>query len=464
METTVAAKAKARPHAVVVPYPCSGNINPALQLAKLLYLQGVYVTFVNTEHNHRRVEATEGAEALRGRDDGFRFETIPDGLSDAERAVDDYGLSLSMAVSQRCAAPLRELIARLSRTAGVPLVTCVVPTFLMSFALDVARELGLESVLLFGCSAAALMGHTRLPELRDKGYFPIKDEAELETMIDWIPGMLPIKLGDISGFLRRADDPDNFGLRFNESETTNCAKAGAVVLNTFEDLEPVVLAALRVEYPCVYTIGPLGSLLRHHHADEGAIADSEFTGLSLWKQDTEVVAWLDTQEPGSVVYLNFGSHTVLTPEQTAEFAWGLAAAGYPFLWAVREGAALPPEFLSEVPEGRRRLTTWCPQERVLRHHAVGCFVTHNGWNSTCESIAAGGPMVCWPGFADQYTNSKYAYEVWWVGARLDDEVGREQVACRVREVMMRGEDSGVRASAEMWKAKGHRLMTSSACV
>ena len=166
--------ARARPHAVVVPYPCSGNINPALQLAKLLYLQGVYVTFVNTEHNHRRVEATEGAEALRGRDDGFRFETIPDGLSAAERGAHDYGLTLSMAVSSRCAAPLKELIARLNCTAGVPPVTCVVPTFLMSFALDVARELGLQSMVLWGCSAAALMGHTRLRELRDKGYFPIK--------------------------------------------------------------------------------------------------------------------------------------------------------------------------------------------------------------------------------------------------------------------------------------------------
>jgi hypothetical protein len=167
-----------RPHAVVVPYPCSGNINPALQLAKLLYLQGVYVTFVNTEHNHRRVEATEGAEALHGRE-GFRFETIPDGLSEAERGAHDYGLSLCMAVSRRCAAPLRELITRLNSTAGVPPVTCVVPTFLMSFALDVARELGLQSMVLWGCSAAALMGHMKLPELRDKGYFPVKGISRL---------------------------------------------------------------------------------------------------------------------------------------------------------------------------------------------------------------------------------------------------------------------------------------------
>ncbi|XP_051201764.1 UDP-glycosyltransferase 85A5-like [Lolium perenne] len=447
---------RARPHAVVVPYPCPGNINPALQLAKLLYQQGVYVTFVNTEHNHQRVAATEGAEALRGRD-GFRFETIPDGLSAEERGAHDYGLSLSMAVSQRCAAPLRELIARLNCTAGVPPVTCVVPTFMMSFALDVARELGLQSMSLWGCSAGALMGHMKLPELRDKGYFPVKDETELEAIIDWIPGMPPIKLGDISGFLRRTDDPDSFGLRFNESETRNLAKAGAVILNTFDELESDVLSALRAEYPHVYTIGPLGSLLRHHHINNDATA-GDSTSLNLWKKDTEFVPWLDAQEPNSVVYVNFGSHAVLTPEQMAEFAWGLATAGYPFLWAVRDSdvlAGLPPDFLSEV-SGRCRLTTWCAQEHVLRHRAVGCFLTHNGWNSTCESIAAGVPMVCWPGFADQYTNSKYACEVWRVGTRLDDEVRRKQVARRVREVMQ-GEN-GVRGSAEMWKAKGEEAV------
>ena len=53
----------------------------------------------------------------------------------------------------------------------------------------------------------------------------------------------------------------------------------------------------------------------------------------------------------------------------------------------------------------------------------------------CESVTAGVPMVCWPGFADQFTNYKYACEVWGVGVRLDEEVRREQVATHVGEVM-----------------------------
>uniref|UniRef100_A0A0E0ARA4 Glycosyltransferase n=1 Tax=Oryza glumipatula TaxID=40148 RepID=A0A0E0ARA4_9ORYZ len=163
----------ARPHAVVVPYPGSGNINPALQLAKLLHGHGVYITFVNTEHNHRRIVAAEGAGAVRGRD-GFRFEAIPDGMADADRDVGNYDLALSAATSNRCAAPLRELLARLDGGAGAPPVTCVVVTALISFALYVARELGLPTMVLWGSSAAALVTQMRTRELRERGYIPLK--------------------------------------------------------------------------------------------------------------------------------------------------------------------------------------------------------------------------------------------------------------------------------------------------
>ncbi|KAF8713009.1 hypothetical protein HU200_028799 [Digitaria exilis] len=459
-----------QPHAVVIPYPGSGNINPALQLSKLLRRHGVFITFVVTEHNLRRAEAAAAA-AARGTE-GFRIETIPDGMLDADRDAQDYDLGLSMATTHRCAAPLRELVARLRGGGGdgVPPVTCVLPTSLMSFALEVARELGVPSMVLWGSSAAALMGHMRLRELKERGYLPLKDESCLtnghleKTIINWIPGMPPISLGDVSSFVRTTD-ADDFGLWFNITEANNCKNAGALIINTFDALEPDVLAALRSEYPCVFTVGQLGTMLRRSHDDNDEDAGDSID-LSLWKQDTECLTWLDAQDPSSVVYVNFGSLTVLTAGELAEFAWGLAATGRPFLLVIREdlvvpvagggAAALPPEFLAETA-ARGRLATWCPQERVLRHRAVGCFVTHCGWNSACEGLAAGVPMVCWPVFADQFTICKYAWEVWGVGLRLDAEVRRGQVTGHVNEAM---ESEEIRRSAARWKmeaelAAGH---------
>jgi hypothetical protein len=45
---------------------------------------------------------------------------------------------------------------------------------LMSFALGVARELGIPSVMFWGSSAAALLGHMRLRELQERGYILFK--------------------------------------------------------------------------------------------------------------------------------------------------------------------------------------------------------------------------------------------------------------------------------------------------
>ena len=55
---------------------------------------------------------------------------------------------------------------------------------------------------------------------------------------------------------------------------------------------------------------------------------------------------------------------------------------------------------------------WVPQRDVLRHRAVGCFLTHAGWNSTLEAAVEGVPMVCWLFFGDHLINSRNVGAVW----------------------------------------------------
>jgi hypothetical protein len=164
----------------------------------------------------------------------------------------------------------------------------------------------------------------------------------------------------------------------------------------------------------------------------------------MWTEETGCVKWLDGQEPCSVIYVCFGSITVMSDEELLEFAWGLEASRQPFLWAIRpdllhgQSAVLPCDFLEKV-EGRSFFVSWAPQMRVLSHPSVGGFLTHSGWNSTLESICAGVPMISWPSFSEQLTNSRFVTEVWKIGLAINEIVKREHVEDMV-ERLMRGEE------------------------
>lgn len=95
---------------------------------------------------------------------------------------------------------------------------------------------------------------------------------------------------------------------------------------------------------------------------------------------------------------------------------------------------LPPEFLTET-ENRGMIASWCPQEQVLNHPAIAGFLTHSGWNSTIESIAAGVPVISWPFFAEQQTNCRYCCVEWGIGMEIDNDVKRDEVEGLVRELM-----------------------------
>ena len=159
---------------MLFPFPCSGHINPTLKLAELLHARGVHVTFVNTEHNHERLRRGAAAAGLRGRE-GFRFEAVPDGLSDEDRRGPDRTVRLYLSMRRSCVAPLVALARALAeRDDGVPPVTCVVLSGLVSFALDAAEAIGVPAFVLWGTSACGFVCTLRLRELRQRGYTPLK--------------------------------------------------------------------------------------------------------------------------------------------------------------------------------------------------------------------------------------------------------------------------------------------------
>jgi UDP-glucosyltransferase 73C len=114
----------------------------------------------------------------------------------------------------------------------------------------------------------------------------------------------------------------------------------------------------------------------------------------------------------SVVYVNFGSLTRKLPKPLFEVGHGLEDSGKPFLWVVKESEVAKPEVQDwlDALEARTAGRRWALQLTIMSHRAVGCFITHCGWNSLLESVTHGVLAVTWPHFSDQFLNERLAVQ------------------------------------------------------
>ncbi|CAL5062735.1 unnamed protein product [Urochloa decumbens] len=436
-------------HVLVFPVPAQGHLNSFLHFSTGLLRAGLHVTFLHTDHNLRRLGAAAAASPR------LRFLSVPDGLpDDVPRTVDSIP-RLVLSLTTTGAAAYRDLLASLRRGAaggataadGFPPVTCVVADGIMQFAWDIAEELGVPAIAFRTASAGSFLAFLSVPKLIELGELPFPDGGgDLDEPVHGVPGM--------ESFLRRRDLPSQCRsltethqdplLKAVVAATVHCRKARALILNTTASLEGPSLAHLVKEMRDVFAVGPL-----HAMSPAPAVA------TSLWRHDDRCMAWLDGKADKSVVYISLGSLTVISHEQFTEFLRGLIAAAYPVLWVLRpdmlgasQDAALQ-EALAAVGEDKALVVPWAPQRDVLRHRAVGCFLTHSGWNSTLEAVVEGVPMVCWPFFADQQINSRFVGAVWRNGLDMKDVCERGVVEKTVREAMESDEvRSSARAQAE----------------
>ncbi|PNX75851.1 cytokinin-O-glucosyltransferase, partial [Trifolium pratense] len=379
--------AEIKPHAVLVPFPSQGHINALFQLAKLLYLRGFHITFVNTEYNHKRWLKSRDSNSL----DGFNFETIPDGLTPLEGNGDvtQDVVSLCQSIRKNFLHPFGELLTKLhdSAVAGVtPPVTCLVSDCFMPFAIQAAEEHALPTIIFNPCNACTFLTSLHIRTLLEKGLIPLKDESYLtngylDNKVDCIPGLKNFRLKDLLDVVRTTD-PNDSQVEFVIEAADTFHRASAIVFNTYNELESDVMNELYSMFPSLYTIGPLSSFLNQTPQN-----NLESLGSNLWKEDTKCLKWLESREPRSVVYVNFGSITVMNPDQLLEFAWGLANSMKPFLWIIRPDLVIGGSFIlssmfeNEISD-RGLIASWCPQEKVLNHPSIGGFLTHCGWNST----------------------------------------------------------------------------------
>ncbi|GJT41125.1 UDP-glycosyltransferase 76B1-like protein [Tanacetum coccineum] len=141
-------------------------------------------------------------------------------------------------------------------------------------------------------------------------------------------------------------------------------------------------------------------------------------------------------------WVSFGSVAQLGEAEFTNMAWGLANSKQRFLRVIRPDSVsgsdplelLPKEFIEEVGE-RGCIVKWAPQQEVLAHQSIGAFWTHNGWNSTLESICEGVPMICSPCSYYQPINVRYVTDVWKIGVMLDNRMDKEEIESTIKKVI-----------------------------
>ncbi|CAN6211650.1 unnamed protein product [Urochloa humidicola] len=445
-------------HVLVFPFPIQGHINCMLHFATALVGAGVHVTFLHTEHNLRRLGSRAPSAAGSPL---LRFLSVPDGLPDDHpRSASDLP-ELYKSLAGGATGPYRALLAPPPLATGTPSsraadtgadptgsfppMTCLVADGLLPWAFDVAEEIGVPAIAFRTASAGSFLAFLSAPKLFELGELPFPAGGDLDEPVRGVPGMVSfLRRRDLPSHCRRPNDSDddvNPALRPLAKLSADNGKARALVFNTTASLERSALAHIAPHMRDLFAVGPL-------HAMSPAAAASS----SLLREDDGCMAWLDGQPDRSVVYASLGSLATISHEQFTEFFSGLVAAGYPFLWVLRpdmvgasQDAALRETSVAAAGDGKARIVAWAPQRDVLRHRAVGCFLTHAGWNSTLEAVVEGVPTVCWPVSADQQINSRFVGAVWRNGLDMKDVCERGVVEKTVREAM---ESAEIRRSAE----------------
>ncbi|KAL6903473.1 hypothetical protein ACP4OV_004286 [Aristida adscensionis] len=468
-----------QPHLVLVPWLGGvSHIMPMTDLGCLLAAHGAAVTIITTPANAPLVQSRVDLDLDRAA--AITVTTIPFPTAEAglPEGCERLDLLRSPAdVPRFFAASKRfgEAAARHCRGgAAMPpsRPSCIVAGMCHAWALGLARELAVPCYIFHGFGAFALLCIEHLYARRpheaaasDDELFPITALPPFECRVSrrqLPPHFLPsTSMG--GGTMQGVRDFD--------------VAVDGVVVNSFEELEhgsAALLAAATGKK--VLAVGPV-SLCRSPNLDDAR---------DMSDDARRCMAWLDGKAARSVVYVSFGSAGCMPPAQLMQLGMALVSCPWPVLWVIKGADAMPDdvkEWLREntdadgAADGRcLAVRGWAPQVAILAHPAVGGFVTHCGWGSTLESVAAGVPMATWPLFAEQFINERLIVDVLGIGvpvgvARPTEnvltaskdgrgeakaEVGMEQVKKALERLMDKGDEGEER------RRKAHELKAKAA--
>ncbi|KAL5705155.1 hypothetical protein ACHQM5_023496 [Ranunculus cassubicifolius] len=446
-----------KPHIVILTSPGMGHLIPLVELAKrLVSLETLHVTLfiVSTSTSTPQSQLIEGSSQFHR--DLQVLDLTPDEISD----IVSTNLSMPSRIHLSMLASLATFKSHIASMEPPP-AALIVDIFGLH-AFEMADEFKIPKYVFVTTSAWFFAQTLYLPTLdvEIEG-----DYMELTEAIR-IPGCKSIRSTDLN-----AEMFDRNIQRYKEylKMGQRLRTADGILLNSWEDLEPQTINALRendilrqITEAHIYPVGPVVRNM----------------GVDKISNDNE--SWLRGQPNESVLYVSFGSGGTLSLEQMTEVAWGLELSQQRFVWVVRlpmrnddscgsffSSQTQSEDPLSYLPQGFSTrikgqgllVDSWAPQAHILADPSIGGFLSHCGWNSSLESITNGVPMIAWPLYAEQRLNAAALVEDFGIAIRSDSEeppstvevISREKIAQMARYLMESNEGKMMRDKARKMK-------------
>ncbi|OVA15426.1 UDP-glucuronosyl/UDP-glucosyltransferase [Macleaya cordata] len=397
-------------HVLVFPYPAQGHMIPLLDLTHQLAVRGLTITILTTPKNLPLLNPLLSKNPSNIQTLILPFPnnpnpTIPRGVENVKDLPPN-----SFGAVMRAMGELYNPILHWFKSHPSPPVA-IISDFFLGWTHHLACHLSIPRIVFSpsGALAVAVIDSLwrHLPRLDDDPNDP--NVLIPFTNISNSPVYPWWQLSPIYRSYKQGDPDSEF---IKDGMLANVASWG-IIVNSFSELESVYLDHLRKRdndlgyNGRVWAVGPLLP------PDDDNVGPTE-RGGSGSVATNDLLRWLDTCPDNSVAYVCFGSQAVLTNKQMEGLAAGLECTGARFLWCVKEATKGHVETgYGKVPAGFEDRTAgrgmvirgWAPQLLILRHRAVGSFLTHCGWNSVLEGLSTGVVMLAWPMQADQFSNA-----------------------------------------------------------
>jgi hypothetical protein len=436
-------------HVVIFPFMAQGHTLPLLYLSKALSHQQIKVTIITTPSN-----ANSMAKYVTNHPDinlhEIPFPTIdglPKGCENTSQLPSMEFLLPFLQATKELQKPFEQVLETMIKSNTPPL--CVISDFFLGWSLASCQALGVPRLAFHG------MGVLSMAISKSSWvHAPQIDSLSMFDPVD-LPGMrLPFTLtkADLPAETVNSSNHDDPMSKFIGEVGEDDAKSWGIIVNSFKELEENYIPSFESFYMNGAKAWCLGPLFLYNEMEglEKSINQSQISSMST--------QWLDEQiTPDSVIYVSFGTQAAVSDSQLDEVAFGLEESGFPFLWVVRSKSWSLPGGVEEKIKGRGLIVKeWVDQRQILSHRATGGFLSHCGWNSVLESVAAGVPILAWPMMAEQSLNAKLIVDGLGAGTSIKKVqnqgseilVSRQAISEGVKELMGGQKGRSARERAE----------------